>query len=625
MIVPDMRRLFPFALVVFAASCRPATPPATQPTPVPSAAPSTPPTAAPTSTTAPTNERLFLPGGFASTVFHDGVGRARHLAVTADGIVYVKLRGQVQGQPPAGFKGVVALRDTGGDGRADQVEHFGAYEDVGDYGTAMRVYEGHIYFTTAGEVYRQKLVPGQLVPDTPVELVLKHNYRQPGRSYEHIAKPITFDDQGHLYVPFGAPGDVCQDRNRQPGAPGAMPCGQLEWHSGVWQFDARRLNQTEKDGRRYATGIRSLVAMTWNPAARDLYAVQHGRDDLYRSWPQYFSRWQSAILPSEEFFRVTKDFDGGWPYYYFDWMLGKKLLNPEYGGDGKKEGDGAKLTPPLVGFPGHFAPNDLLFYQGRQFPERYRNGAFIAFHGSTIRMPYSQGGYFVGFVPMKDGKPSGEWEVFADGIAGIDPIPNTGDALGRPMGLAEGPDGSLYISDSVKGRIWKVTYRGKRDGFGKGQLAAMATRKRQQMHIRQPDEQKDVLGGEIYAAGGKLYQTYCAACHQGNGMGDGQRFPPLGPRSWAPGNKQRLISVVLFGLSGEIQVDGKGYNDVMPANGFLSDEQVSQILTYIRQNFGNLEQGVSTAEVADRRARGPWTPPAAPVAPAPTTPPPPPR
>ncbi len=153
-------------------------------------------------------------------------------------------------------------------------------------------------------------------------------------------------------MPFGAPGDACQDRNRQPGAPGADPCGQLEWHGGVWQFDARKTGQTEKDGRRYATGIRSLVAMTWNPHARDLYALQHGRDDLYRSWPQYFSRWQSAVLPSEEFFRVTEGFDGGWPYYYFDWMQGKKLLNPEYGGDGKKEGDGAKLRQAPHRLPG---------------------------------------------------------------------------------------------------------------------------------------------------------------------------------------------------------------------------------------------------------------------------------
>ena len=290
-------------------------------------------------------------------------------------------------------------------------------------------------------------------------------------------------------------------------------------------------------------------------------------------------------------------------------MQGKKLLNPEYGGDGKNEGDGAKLTPPILGFPGHFAPNDLLFYAGSQFPERYRHGAFIAFHGSTIRMPYSQAGYIVAFVPMRDGRPAGEWEVFADGFSGIDPIPNTGDAAARPMGLAEGPDGSLYVSDSVKGRIWKVTYRGKRESFGAPQLSAMAARKLQQQHIRQPDEQKDVLGGEIHAAGGQLYQTYCGACHQGDGKGDGTRFPPLGGTNWVTGNKQRLISVVLFGLQGEIEVDGKPYNGVMPANGFLSDDQVAQVLTYIRQNFGNLSQGVSVAEVADRRAKGPWTPP----------------
>ena len=117
-----------------------------------------------------------------------------------------------------------------------------------------------------------------------------------------------------------------------------------------------RARSSDGEGRQtLRDGIRSLVAMTWNPHVKDLYAVQHGRDDLYRSWPQYFSRWQSAVLPSEEFFRVTEGFDGGWPFYYFDWMQGKKLLNPEYGGDGKKEGKGAARRP-LVGFPGHFAP-----------------------------------------------------------------------------------------------------------------------------------------------------------------------------------------------------------------------------------------------------------------------------
>ena len=217
--------------------------------------------------------------------------------------------------------------------------------------------------------------------------------------------------------------------------------------------------------------------MSWNPHVGELYALQHGRDDLYRTWSRYFTRWQSAVLPSEEFFKVTDGFDGGWPYYYFDQLEGKKKLNPEYGGDGQKVGDADKLTKPVLGFPGHFAPNDLLFYDGDQFPERYRHGAFIAFHGSTIRMPYSQAGYVVAFVPFANGAPSGPWEVFADNFAGVDPIPNTSDAAARPMGLAQGPDGSLYVSDSVKGKIWRVMFKGDRGAFGSAQLARMEARK----------------------------------------------------------------------------------------------------------------------------------------------------
>ena len=124
------------------------------------------------------------------------------------------------------------------------------------------------------------------------------------------------------------------------------------------------------------------------------------------------------------------------------------MINPEYCSDGIKQGDGSKYEQPLIGFPGHFAPNDILFYTGDQFPEHYRNGAFITFHGSTIRSPYSQAGYFVAFVPFKNGAPSGPWEVFADGFAGMDTIVNTSDAMHRPMGLALCPVGSLDILDS---------------------------------------------------------------------------------------------------------------------------------------------------------------------------------
>ena len=542
----------------------------------------------------PDNGGLALPDGFEAVVVHEGVGGARHLAVTPDGIVYVKLRSP---KP----KGLVALRDANGDGRADDVEVFGDYEDIGEYGTGLRIHDGYLYFSTKHEVYRQRIARGRLVPSGAPQLILKDDYKDTLPSYEHIAKPLALDGRGHLYVPFGAPGDSCQIVNRRPGSAGQDPCPELEWQGGIWEFDANRQEQTQRDGRRYATGIRSVVAMAWNRQDNQLYALQHGRDDLYRSWSQFYTRWQSAVLPSEEFFKVTDGFDGGWPYAYYDWMQGKKLLNPEYGGDGKKLAR-TELEKPIMGFPGHWAPNDLLFYDGNQFPARYRRGAFIAFHGSTIRMPYSQAGYFVAFVPFEAGAPSGPWEVFADGFAGVDPIVSTSDAAARPTGLAQGPDGSIYISDDVKGKIWRVMFKGDRGSFGAAHLAGMETRK-QQAHIRTPDEEKDVLGREVLEAGAKVYDKYCVVCHQRDGKGDGRRFPSLYSTSWVSGNKSRLISLVLNGLQGEIDVEGTKFNGVMPGHAFLSDETVAQLLTFLRQNFGNTATRVEAAEVAKVRTR----------------------
>jgi glucose/arabinose dehydrogenase len=119
------------------------------------------------------------------------------------------------------------------------------------------------------------------------------------------------------------------------------------------------------------------------------------------------------------------------------------------------------MDRPLIGFPGHWAPNGLLFYTGKMFPEKYRHGAFIAFHGSWDRSPLKQAGYNLVFVPMKDGKPSGPYEIFADGFAGKDQVITPRDAEHRPCGLAQGTDGSLYVSDDVKGTIYKIIYTGK--------------------------------------------------------------------------------------------------------------------------------------------------------------------
>ena len=542
------------------------------------------------------NGGLVVPDGFEVVVVADSVGSARHMAVNANGDIYVKLRG---GKP----KGIVGLRDVNQDGKADTIKYFGNYEDKGNYGTAIRIHHGYMYFSTAGEVYRLKLVPGQLVQNGEVETIVVDDYKHDKHGYEHIAKPIALDDAGNLYVPFGAPGDVCQLMNRIPGQPGEDPCSQLEEHGGIWKFSASKPNQTQKnDGKLYATGIRSLVAMDWNKADNTLYVVVHGRDDLNARNANLFTRWQSAVYPSEEFLRVKEGANGGWPYYYYDQDKGKRVLNPEYGGDGIKEGKGSQYLKPLIGFPAHWAPNDLFFYTGVQFPDHYKNGAFIAFHGSTNRAPYPQAGYFVAFVPFQGGEPTGEWEVFADGFVSENPIVDVSDAPYRPMAIAMGPDGSLYLSETVKGKIWRVMFKGDKKAFGNPQLAKMEQRKTLP-HIRTPHEIDDNLQKGRVAGGEKIYTTYCAPCHQHNGKGAEGRFPPLTDASWVQGDKTKLINVVLNGLEGNIEVNGIGYNGVMPKHAFLTDEEIAAVLTYLRQNFGNKGEVITNEEVSSLRKK----------------------
>lgn len=541
------------------------------------------------------NGGLFLPDGFQAVVVVDSIGRARHLAVNDNGDIYVKLRS------PDGTKGSVALRDTDNDGKADIVKTFGDYADEGNYGTAMRIHNGYLYFSTAGVVYRTKLTRGKLVPEGKSEAILIDDYKKDPHGYEHIAKPITFDDKGHIYVPFGSPGDACQELKRVPGSPGINPCPELTEHGGVWQFDANKIGQTIKDGKLYATGLRSIVAMSWNSKENSLYALQHGRDNLVGTWPEKYNAYQSAVLPAEEFFQIKEGANAGWPYYYYDHIQKKKLLNPEYGGDGKITAKGNEYEQPLVGFPGHWAPNDLLFYTGDQFPERYKHGAFIAFHGSTIRAPYPQAGYFVAFVPFKNGVPSGEWEAFADGFAGVDTIVNTSDAKARPMGIAMGPDGSLYITESNKGKIWRIMYKGDRKSFNTQALAGMERRKMQQPNIKTPDEVGDNLERGKTVAGENIYNTFCAGCHQRNGKGDGTRFPPLVQSEWVTGDKKRLIRVLLEGLNEPIKVKGVAYNGLMPAHQFLNDEEVAAVASYIRKKFNDIPDPVKPEEVSAMR------------------------
>ena len=543
----------------------------------------------------PDHGGLFLPDGFTATVVVDSLpGRARHLAVRDNGDVYVKNRFATNGAA------VTALRDTDHDGRADSIVSFGQAPPGIGYGTAVRIHNNYLYFSTELVVYRYALTSGALVPESKQEVVLTDDHAH--GMHEHVAKPLAFDDQGFMYVPFGAPSNACQEANRTPGAPGMDPCPQLEDHGGIWRFDASRTNLTQANGTKFATGIRSVVAIGWNPTDQQLYTVMHGRDDLLRLWPDVFSPWQSAMLPAEELLRVNEGSDFGWPYCHYDQLQEKKVLAPEYGGDGSTVGRCRSCDDPVVGFPGHWAPNDLFFYTGEQFPDRYRQGAFVAFHGSTNRSPYPQSGYFVGFVPFDEDGTPGALEVFADGFAGVDTIFNVSDAVYRPMGLAMGPDGSLYVGDTERGKIWRITYQGEKAAFGRAQLAGMEARQRLP-HIRTPHQTADNLDEEVALRGAKVFNTYCATCHQRNGQGDAQRFPPLAGTDWVVGDKDRLINVVLNGLEGPIEVRGRTYSNPMPQHSFLSDEDIANVLTYIRQSFGNQANSVSVRDVNIVRRR----------------------
>jgi glucose/arabinose dehydrogenase len=432
------------------------------------------------------NGGLLFPDGFGALVVTDSIGRSRHLAVNDNGDIYVKL------SIAKGNKGNMAIRDTDGDGKGDIYQRFGDYPNDGLFATEMRIHNGYLYFSSELVVYRQKLTPNKLIPEGKPEIIVVDPY--PIRW--HNAKSLTFDNDGGLYVTFSAPTNTCEIqgfKSTDPNAivPGENPCTQLDILAGIWKFDQNKLNQSPLNTKRFATGIRSVVGISWNDEDNSLYAVNHGRDYLHNHAPQLYSRWHEAVLPAEEFMKIKEDEDYGWPYTYYDHFKNKRMLAPEYGGDNKKESK--DYANPIMGLPAHWAPNDLLFYKGDQFPERYKKGAFIAFHGSTNRTPYPQAGYIVAFVPFENGKPTGKWEVFADGFAGVDIIKNMVNAKYRPMGLAEGPDGSLYISESRKGKIWRVMFTGDKTDFGDAQLANMEKRKSTVSYIKVPTEEIDVL------------------------------------------------------------------------------------------------------------------------------------
>jgi glucose/arabinose dehydrogenase len=389
---------------------------------VPTAAPPAPPATCTRAT------GLNLPEGFCAIVVADHLGRVRQLTVLPNGDVLAALNGS---------GGVIALRDADGDGRADTRKSFG---DEG--GTGIGYHDGAVWFAPNDRVLRWRWTLGDLSPAGDPEVVVEGL-----PTNGHSMKSFAFLGGDTLIVSIGSETNSCQRSDRSNRSPGRDPCDELTSRAGLWRFSTTRLHQRQKDGERFATGLRNPEALAVDPATGKLFAAPHGRDQLGQNWG--FSDAQNAELPAEEFMQVEPGDDFGWPYCYWDWQQSRNVLAPEYGGNGSTIGRCDTKKHPLIGFPGHWAPMAITFYHATQFPAKYRGGAFISFHGSWNRAPLPQQGYRVVFVPFGEGEnPTGSYQTFATS--------SRGETALRPVGLAVGPDGSLYIGDEASGTIWRV-------------------------------------------------------------------------------------------------------------------------------------------------------------------------
>lgn len=341
---------------------------------------------------------IRLPPGFAIDYFTPKVPGARSLAAGPDGIVFVGTRGEGK---------VYAVIDRNGDGKAEKVLTIAKGLHIPN-GVAFR--NGSLYVAEVGRVLRfDKIATRLLNPPKPVVVT-----DSLPKEEHHGWKFIRFGPDGKLYVPIGAPCNVCERRDDNRFA------------------SITRMNADGSGREVFAHGVRNSVGFDWHPQTQELWFTDNGRD------------WLGNDLPPDELNRAqAKGLHFGFPYRH-----GKGVVDPEFG---KSAPPGSSFVPPEVELGSHVASLGMRFYSGAMFPLPYRGGIFIAEHGSWNRS--TPIGYRITFVPLEQGKAAG-YTVFAEGwLKGF-------AAWGRPVDLEVMADGSLLVSDDKKGAIYRITYSG---------------------------------------------------------------------------------------------------------------------------------------------------------------------
>jgi glucose/arabinose dehydrogenase len=347
---------------------------------------------------APTPERLAslkLPAGFRLSVFAEGLGKPRILVAAPDGTVYVSRR-----EPGDCWM----LRDTDGDGRADVRKRVAQKKDL--HGLALR--GNRLYLATIKEVYvADRRADGTLGPLRQIMANLPDGGQHPNRT-------LAFGPDGKLYLSVGSTCNAC----REPNAESATML--------VAEPDGR-------DRRVFASGLRNTIGFAWHPVTRAFWGADHGID------------WLGDNEQPEELNLLQKGQRYGWPYVYADGKINPADDPPA---PYTSEQWRAMSRVPQLLFTAHSAPMQLLFYTGGMFPADYRNDALLTMHGSWNRQPPS--GYEILRVRFQDGKPVSS-EPFLTGFLTPE------GQFGRPVGLAQLPDGSVLFSDDDHGRVYRLS------------------------------------------------------------------------------------------------------------------------------------------------------------------------
>lgn len=344
-------------------------------------------------------EQLKVPKGFTVTRFAEGLGKARMLAVSDLGFVYVT-------NPDKGT--VTLIRDTNNDGKAD--ENKVVAEQKGVHG--IYIQGNTVYLVTIKDVYTTSINTdgsfgslNKIISDLP-------------DAGQHPNRTLAVGPDGMLYISVGSTCNACSEAEANE--------------------EMATILQASSDGssrKVYAKGLRNTIGFAWHPETKELWGMDHGID------------WLGDNEGQEELNKITEGSDYGWPYVYEN---GKPNVADEPKGT-THEAYAKKTQKPALLYTAHAAPMGMVFYADTRFPEEYRNDAFVAMHGSWNRRDAV--GYKVVRINFENGKPT-KFDDFLSGFL----IDDNKAYFGRPVGLAVHKDGSLLVSDDANGVIYRVAY-----------------------------------------------------------------------------------------------------------------------------------------------------------------------